>query len=74
MKKHPNKHIREAIEHAESHGWEVVESGKSAHAFCRLRCLLGHTEHQMSIWSTPRNPENHAKQILRKVNQCGEED
>ncbi|OAM31705.1 hypothetical protein A7P96_04510 [Eikenella sp. NML03-A-027] len=70
MGKHPNKHIRAALAYAEQHGWAVVPAGKSAHAFCRLRCLQGHTEHQMSVWSTPRNPENHAKQIIRKVNEC----
>lgn len=70
MKKHPNKHIREAIKLAIANGWEMVDTGKSAHAFCRLRCVAGHTEHQMSIWSTPKHPENHAKQILHKVQQC----
>ncbi|MDO5541738.1 MAG: hypothetical protein Q4F77_00375 [Acinetobacter sp.] len=70
MKKHPNKHIREAIEYAVENGWDVVETGTSGHAFCRLKCVLGHSEHQMSVWSTPRNPENHAKQIKAKVKQC----
>lgn len=70
MDKHPNKHIREAIEYAIKNGWDVIESGKSSHSFCRLRCLAGHHEHQMSVWSTPGNPENHAKQIIRKVKQC----
>lgn len=70
MKKHPNKHIRDAIEYAVSHGWHFVDSGKSSHAFCRLKCTFGHTEHQMSVWSTPKNPEIHAKQILHKINQC----
>lgn len=70
MKKHPNKHIKEAIEFALANGWEFVEAGKSAHAFCRWRCRYGHSEHQMSVWSTPKNAENHAKQILRKVQQC----
>ena len=28
----------------------------------------------MSIWSTPRNPVNHANQIIRKVNQCTHEE
>lgn len=75
MKKHPNKHIRDAIAYAEANGWDVIETGKSAHAFCRLYCRAGHAEHMMSIWSTPRNPENHAKQILHKVSQCnGEQD
>lgn len=70
MAKHPNKHIQAALDYAEQNGWQKVPSGKSAHAFCRLRCLRGHSEHQMSIWSTPRSPENHAKQIIRKVNEC----
>lgn len=70
MKQHPNKHIKEAIAYALANGWHYVESGSSAHAFCRLRCNFGHAEHQMSIWSTPKNAENHAKQIVRKVNQC----
>ena len=73
MKRHPNKHIREALEYALENGWEVIETGKSAHAFCRIRCLLGHGEHVMGVWSTPKNAENHAKQILRKVNQCSGE-
>lgn len=72
MAKHPNKSIQAALEYAKKHGWEIVPYGRSAHSFCRLRCKQGHTEHQMSIWSTPRNPENHAKQILRKVKECGE--
>lgn len=70
MARHPNKHIQAALEYAESHGWRIVESGNSAHAFCRLKCLRKHAEHQMSVWSTPRNPENHAKQIICKVNEC----
>lgn len=24
----------------------------------------------MSVWSTPKNAENHAKQIIRKVDEC----
>ena len=70
MKKHPNKHIRAAIEFALDNDWQVVSAGKSAHAFCRLRCMQGHTEHQMSVWSTPKNPELHAKQIMRKIKEC----
>ncbi|WP_249962239.1 hypothetical protein [Histophilus somni] len=74
MAKHPNKHIQAALDYALSHGWQIVPSGKSAHSFCRLRCLRGHSEHQMSVWSTPKSPENHAKQIIRKVNECSEDE
>jgi hypothetical protein len=69
-KQHPNKDIQAAIEHAMDSNWTWVPPGKSAHCFCRLRCGEGHTEHQMSIWSTPKSPLNHAKQIRRKVDQC----
>jgi len=71
MKKHPNKQIRAAIEAAIEAGWQVDEAGKSAHCFCRLRCgIPEHKDHMMSVWSTPTSPENHAKQILRKIKQC----
>ncbi|QEY24794.1 hypothetical protein [Neisseria animalis] len=68
--KHPDKHIQAAIEYALQHGWQLVKSGSSSHAFCRLKCIYKHSEHQMSVWSTPQNPENHAKQIIRKADQC----
>ena len=70
MKRHPNKDIRAAIAKALDLGWVYVETGKWAHAFCRLRCKLGHSEHQFSVWSTPKNTKAHAFQILRKVRQC----
>lgn len=67
MKYHPNKEINQAIQYALDNGWHVVTAGKSSHAHCRLRCDFGHGEHQMSVWSTPKNP---AKQIICKVNEC----
>lgn len=70
---HPNKDIRKAIEYALENGWEIVKTGKSSHAICRLRCLAGHAEHQMSVWSTPKSAENHARQIRRKVDECNSE-
>ena len=70
MRYHTNKEINQAIQYAIEHGWHIVNSGKSSHSHCRLRCNFGHHEHQMSIWSTPKNPQNHAKQIIRKVDEC----
>jgi hypothetical protein len=67
--RHPNKHIQAAIEYAEEHGWTVVR--QCHHAFCVLRCPAGHRGGcQYSVWSTPRNPEAHAKDIRREVDQC----
>lgn len=68
LKKHTNKEIRQAIQYALDKGWHFRES--NGHAFGRLYCELGHTEHQMSVWSTPRNPVNHAKQIIAFVGKC----
>lgn len=33
-------------------------------------CGHGHADCRMSIWSTPRSPQDHAKDIERKVNRC----
>lgn len=69
--KHPNKEIELAILYAEKNGWVYKDTGKSSHAWCILVCPLRTREgHKMSIWSTPRNAFNHAKQIKRLVNKC----
>ena len=69
--KHPDKEIESAIVYAEDNGWKYKDSGKSAHAWGRLLCPLHTREgHQLSIWSTPRSPYNHAKQIQRQVDNC----
>ena len=65
---HPNKHIREALKYAEENGWQFIKS--RGHAYGRIRCNFGHRRCQMSIWSTPRNPEGHARAIRRKVDAC----
>jgi len=70
-KSHPNKFIEDAILYAEKHGWRYKEAGGSAHAWGRLLCPHETRDGcAMSIWSTPRNPENHAKQILKRIKQC----
>lgn len=70
MADHPNKHIRAALNHAESEGWTIRKSGPRAHAWGVTYCGYGHRQCRMSIWSTPRNPENHARAIRRKVARC----
>jgi hypothetical protein len=71
MKEHPDKHIRAAIHYAMLRGWVFHPGGKSAHCFGRLRCgIPQHKEHMMSVWSTPGNCVNHARQIIRMVDRC----
>ena len=73
-KKHPHKEIEAAIRYAESKGWQVIE--RQGHAWGSLRCPSNQVDCrcgqfcQMSVWSTPRNPESHARQLRRKVNGC----
>lgn len=70
-KKHPSKEIDSAIQFAESKGWRYKKVGGSAHAWGRLLCPLQTREGcSMSIWSTPRNTTNHAKQIYQRVDNC----
>lgn len=69
--KHPHKEIEKAIQYAEQNGWHYVKSGGSAHAWGRLRCSLPSRDGcQMSVWSTPKSPENHARQIIHRVDSC----
>lgn len=72
--KHPNKEIEKAICYAETKGWRYHETGRSAHAWGRLLCPLRSREGcSMSIWSTPRSVDVHAKQICNRVDKCPHE-
>ena len=67
--KHANKHIEDALEYARHHGWTVIKrAGGSAHAWGVMRCQAGCP--QVSIFSTPRVPENHARALRRAVDRC----
>ena len=69
MVKHPNKEIAKALKYAEDKGWSVSVSPRG-HCWGILRCPHGRGGCQKSIWSTPHNPENHAKAIRRYVDRC----
>lgn len=72
--RHPDKHIEAALRHAERASWRVEPA--RGHAWGRLYCPWNSNECRcgefcvISIWSTPRNPEAHARQILRVVDRC----
>jgi hypothetical protein len=67
---HPNKHIRAALKYAESMGWTIRKSGPRAHAWGVIYCSHGHGECWMSVYSTPKTPENHARRIRKIVDRC----
>ncbi|GAA1684232.1 hypothetical protein GCM10009830_34410 [Glycomyces endophyticus] len=70
MPRHPNKHIRAAIEYMEAKGWKIKASG--GHAWGRAFCPGGGSgcRPPRSIWSTPRSPEDFAKLLLRDAAEC----
>ncbi|HXQ50415.1 MAG TPA: hypothetical protein VN802_04915 [Stellaceae bacterium] len=72
--KHPERVIEEAVRHAEALGWAWRKGG--GHAWGIIRCpwndraCRNGTFCQASIWSTPRNPTNHARHLERVVDKC----
>jgi len=67
--RHTNKEIDAALEYATGNGWAVLKStGGSAHAWGVMRCP-GDCP-QVSIWSTPKVPENHSRALRRAVDRC----
>lgn len=70
-KKHPSKEIELAVQYAELKGWRYKKGGKSAHAWGRLLCSKEDRDGcSLSIWSTPRDNDVHAKQIKQRVDNC----
>ena len=71
---HPKKEVEAALCHAESQEWRVDVGG--AHAWGRIDCRYNDDDCRCgefcvtSVWSTPRNPGNHARALMRVVNNC----
>lgn len=69
--RHPSKEIEAAICELEALGWRYRSAGGSAHCWGRLLCPRhDRTGCQISIWSTPRSPDNHAAAIRRAGRRC----
>ncbi len=67
--RHPKPAIERAVQYAEQQGWNVEIS--NGHAWGRLYCPFSTREGCIiSVWSTPRSPDNHARQICKKVDLC----
>ncbi|MGJ7547835.1 hypothetical protein [Pseudomonas alloputida] len=67
---HARKEVEQALRHAESQGWRVVVGGgklycplNDADCRCGEFCIT-------SVWSTPTNPGNFARQLRRVVDNC----
>lgn len=74
--RHPDKDIEAAIKHAESKGWTVKKRDGKGHAWGILLCpyndnsCRGGIFCRVSIWSTPKNPQNHARDLKKHVDGC----
>lgn len=67
--RHPKKVIEAAIRQAEERGWRCIWPG--GHAWGILLCPLQRRDGcRVSIFSTPKVPQNHAEAIRRRVDDC----
>ena len=75
-KHHPNKEVSDAIDQALGLGWRFILG--SGHVFGTLMCPEeSRTGCRITVFSTPKNPGNHARWIRRQVEACphaGEEE
>lgn len=73
-KRHKDKEIEAALAYAEENGWRIEI--RSGHAWGRMYCPANDAQCRCgefcvaSIWSTPKNAGNHARQIRRIVDNC----
>ena len=71
---HTKKEAEDALKHAERQGWRIEVGG--SHAWGRIDCPYNDEEWRCGefcitgIWSTPKNPGNHARALRRVVDNC----
>lgn len=81
-KRHPVKEIEAALRALEAEGWTVEDSkGRSAHGWGFVLCPANAGDAcrsgvfcRMSVWGTPRNPQGHARELVRKAHGCSMKD
>lgn len=65
--RHPNKEVEDAVAYAESQGWSFRKQGHWGRLYCAKADRDGC---QVGVNGTPKNADNHARQIVRAVNRC----
>jgi len=71
---HAKKEVEQALRHAESKGWRIVVGG--GHCWGKMYCPFNDADCRCgercitSVWSTPKNPGNFARQLKRVVDHC----
>lgn len=71
--RHPKKDVEQALRFAEEHGWTVTPTA-SGHRWGEMVCAHeGRDACRVSMWSTPKNPGNHASRLRQRVRNCPHE-
>ena len=68
---HSKKQLRDVLDEACAAGFDVYET-PSGHRWGYLEC--GKCGQQLSVWSTPKSPDNHAKQVRRFMHRHSHDD
>lgn len=63
-KAHPKKEVEKALREAEKAGLVVSDASGQGHS---MHVISGDQPYPFRVWSTPKNPDNHAKQIRRHI-------
>jgi hypothetical protein len=64
--RHPKPPVEKALKYAEENDWEVTPTA-AGHRWGKAACGNGCS---VSVWSTPKNSDNHGKAIRRAVDKC----
>lgn len=71
---HAKKEIEGALHYVEVQGWKVKCGG--SHAWGKIYCPYNNAQCRCGefcitcVWSTPKNPGNHARALRRVVDNC----
>lgn len=65
--RHPHKEIEAVVADAESKGWRWRKMGHWGRLFCPH---AGRDGCQVGVNGTPKNPEDHARQVMRAIARC----
>ena len=58
---HSKKQVRAALDEADAAGFDVHDTSSHGHSWGYIQCTAD--KQRMSVWSTPRDADVHAKQI-----------
>ena len=71
--RHSKKELEAVVEYAEQQGWDVLPGKR--HAKFKLRCKHHDRDGcKVSVWSTPADVDDHARDVRRAIDRCPHKD